>query len=106
MEDLGQAAYLLGIEIHTSNTHIQLSQKQFAKKIIEKFQLQDSKIYPTPSPTTDDVSNLENKKQILHNTEQTTYRAIIGSLLYLTNETRPEISFTIQKLSQFVNKAT
>ncbi|XP_019181628.1 PREDICTED: uncharacterized protein LOC109176678 [Ipomoea nil] len=59
----------------------------------------DAKPAKTPCITGQKLTNLEGK--LLESPE--IYRKLVGKLLYLTN-TRPDITFAVQHLSQFVDK--
>jgi hypothetical protein len=59
-----------------------------------------SECEPTPTPY-DPSKLLKKNRRIVR--DQLIYSQIIGSLMYLASTTRPNISFTISKLSRFVS---
>ena len=57
----------------------------------------DCKVMNTPMTTSLKLSNVDTSEAV----DATLYRQIIGSLMYLTN-TRPDICFVVNTLSQFM----
>ena len=107
LTDLGPVHWLLGIKISRNRTNrtISLSQKTYINSILTRFALADVKAYATPivpgviysrgdSPT----SNTEEASM-----KTVPYREAIGSLMYASVATRPDISFAVSTLSQFLN---
>jgi hypothetical protein len=68
------------------------------EKILSCFSYKDNK----PSPTPYDLS-LVLQKNKRNGRDQLRYSQFIGSLMYLTSATRPDISFAMSKLSQFTS---
>lgn len=98
---MGAPHYFLGFELIPTPTGMLLSQHKFIREILEKFEMEGAK----PSPTSlSPIATL-----MLHDgtlaTYSTYYMKIIGALQYL-NLTRPDLSFAINKLSQFMHKPT
>jgi hypothetical protein len=97
MKDLGLMHYLLGLEVWQSPERIFLNQGKYAVEILKRFDMLDCKSMNTP---------MEAKLKLLVDTlseliDATLYRQIIGSLMYLMN-TRPDICFFVNTLSQFL----
>jgi hypothetical protein len=97
MKDLGLMHYFLGLEVWQSPTRIFLNQGKYTVEILKRFDMLECKPMNT---------HMEAKLQLLVNTlsdliDATLYRQIIGSLMYLMN-TRPDICFAVNTLSQFL----
>jgi hypothetical protein len=97
MKYLGLMNYFLGLEVWQSPERIFLNQGKYTVKILKRFDMLECKPMNTP---------MEAKMKLLVNTssdliDATLYRQIIGSLMYLTN-TRPNICFAVNTLSQFL----
>ena len=103
MKDLGQISYFLGIEFNVSKGCIKMHQTNYAKMILEKYDMIDCKPKQTPCP-------LGLNKELGNNSpslsENTLYRQIIGSLMYLMTNTRPDICYIVSFLSQFMVNPT
>jgi hypothetical protein len=67
------------------------------EKVLSRFGFSDC----APSSTPYD-SNVILRKNSRISRDQLRYSQIIGSLMYLASATRPDISFAVSKLSQFV----
>lgn len=94
VKDLGPAHFFLGVEISRDKNGFQLSQSKHIRDLIARARMSFSRPISTPmaldydaSATSEPVSN------------PTFYRSIIGGLQYL-NFTRPDISFTVNKVCQ------
>jgi hypothetical protein len=97
MKDLGLMHYFLGFEVWQSQERIFLNQGKCAVEILKRFDMLECKSMNTP---------METKLKLLVDTsseliDAMLYRQIIGSLMYLTN-TRPNICFSMNTLSQFL----
>lgn len=83
------------------NHSMLVHQQYYIEKVIKKFELHNAKIAPTPMENnikyckagTCDVQNEE--------TISVPYKQAIGSLIYVSNGTRPDISFAVSKLASY-----
>jgi hypothetical protein len=87
MKDLGEAYVILNIKLHKNENGITLSQSHYVEKIPSRFGFENSKSYPNPYDPS--LKLRKNKRQ---GVEQLRYSQIVGSLMYLTSATRPDIS--------------
>ncbi|KAL9225890.1 hypothetical protein vseg_001766 [Gypsophila vaccaria] len=101
MKDLGRLKYFLGIEVARSASGIFLCQRKYALDILAETGLMGSKPASTPME--------ENHKLALASdalmTDPARYRRLVGRLIYLTI-TRPELSYSVHILSQFMQNPT
>jgi Reverse transcriptase (RNA-dependent DNA polymerase) len=96
--DLGEVKEFLCMCILQKEKDIHLDQRDYLDKVLEHFSMTNAKSAPTPLPS-NWVPQLNKGKaspELLRN-----YQSIIGSLLYLTIGTRPDIAFAVTKLAQF-----
>src|SRR5271156_4042183 len=89
MSLMGELTYFLGFQIRQLNDGIFLSQSTYAKELVKKFGLEDSKSTRTPMGSTVKIAKDNEGASV----DSTLYRSIIGSLLYLT-ASHPDISFS------------
>jgi hypothetical protein len=97
MKNLGIMHYFLGLEVWQSLERIFLNQGKYMVKILKRFDMLECNSMNTP---------MEAKLKLLVDTSSnlidvTLYKQIIGSLMYLMN-TRPDICFVVNTLSQFL----
>ncbi|XP_069143559.1 uncharacterized mitochondrial protein AtMg00810-like [Solanum lycopersicum] len=109
MKDLVVLKYFIGIEFTRSAAGILMHQRKYTLELIAEVGLTAAKPAGTPidinvkltSKLYDEhVKKAESDEPLI---DQTTYQKIIGKLLYL-NMTRPDISFSTQTLSQFLQQ--
>ena len=94
MKDLGPLKYFLGIEFVQENGAIKLSQTRYIKKLLGKFGMLDSRPRATPCEAKPEIVNADSHPLNVK------YREVVGSLIYLMTCTRPDISWTVTRLSQ------
>lgn len=96
MKDLGPISCCLGIEVKRDRRakSMKLTQTRYINKVLSKFNMVDCKIASTP---------LENKCKLnpAENNIDVPFQELIGSLMYLSVCTRPDISHSVSYLSQF-----
>jgi len=97
MKDLGPLKYFLGLEVHTYSSGIFLNQQKYTHDLIGLAGLQDSPSVDTPMEV--NVKYRSEEGDLL--VDPTMFRQLVGSLNYLTI-TRPDISFAVQQVSQFL----
>ncbi|XP_019434964.1 PREDICTED: uncharacterized protein LOC109341489 [Lupinus angustifolius] len=100
LKQLGPLDYFLGIQVkHQKNGYLFLSQAKYISDLLERANLSTSKPFPTP------MAN--NCKLTKHGTDffedPTFYRSIVGALQYATI-TRPDITYCVNKVFQFLDK--
>ncbi|XP_014522362.1 uncharacterized protein LOC106778876 [Vigna radiata var. radiata] len=101
IKNLGELKYFLGLEVARSKRGIHLCQRKYALDILEETGMEGCKPFTTPFLR--DTSPLYKLDSYLD--DPGPYRRLIGKLLYLTN-TRPDLCYTINLLSQFMQSPT
>ena len=96
--DLGEVKEFLRMRVERHGQTIKLDQRDYLKKVLERFSMINAKPAPTPLPTGQNPKAATDKalSKLLSD-----YQSIIGSLLYLMIGTRPDIAFAVTKLAQF-----
>ncbi|XP_010531643.1 PREDICTED: uncharacterized protein LOC104807900 [Tarenaya hassleriana] len=101
LKDLGMLSYFLGVEASRSDTGILLTQRKYIGDILSRARMSEAKPVATPMAASSRLTVVSGSAL----SEPTEYRAIVGSLQYLSL-TRPDISFAVNKLSQFMHSPT
>jgi histone deacetylase 1/2 len=103
LKDLGELHYFLGIEVSKVRNGILLTQEKYANDILERVGMSQCKPVNSPMSTSEKLSRYEGS--ILGPKDATNYRSVVGALQYLTL-TRPDISFAVNKVCQFLHAPT
>ncbi|KAI3830073.1 hypothetical protein L1987_04206 [Smallanthus sonchifolius] len=104
IKDLGLLKYFLGIEVLKSEKGICLSQRKYCLDLLTEFGLLGCKPVNIPIEQNYIVtSKCASDDQVLDNISG--YQKLIGKLIYLSH-TRPDISYSVHYLSQFMHCPT
>ncbi|KAK6117407.1 hypothetical protein DH2020_048863 [Rehmannia glutinosa] len=102
LKTMGEVNYFLGLEAtRTSHGSIFLNQSKYLRDLLAKTHLENCKSMSTPMALNLELA-LGDSAELA---DPSPYRSTIGALQYLTL-TRPDISFAINKLSQFLKNPT
>ena len=100
IKDLGDLRYFLGFEIARSKKGIMMNQRKYALELLTDASLLACK----PATALDNLVKLSSTGSVSF-IDVHAYKRLIGRLMYLTN-TRPDITCSVQQLSQFFDKPT
>ena len=105
MKDMGEAYYVIGIEIFRDRSQglLGLSQKAYINKVLERFRMDKCSTSPVPIQKGDKFSLMQCPKNDLERKqmENIPYASIVGSLMYAQTCTRPDISFAVGMLGRY-----
>ena len=99
MKDLGLMHYFLGLEVWQRHKDIFLGQAKYTIDILKRFRMLNWKSISIPIDA--NLKMLRDSASDSNLIDPTMYCQLIGSLIYLTN-TRPDICFVVNALSQFM----
>jgi hypothetical protein len=100
LKDLGPLHYFLGVEVKHTTEGLCLSQSKYTHDLLDSVGMLLCKDVTTPLPTTSKI--LAHEGVLLSPDDATNYRSIMGALQYLTF-TRPDISFSVNKICQYLH---
>ena len=99
---VGPLSHYLGMDVEKKKDgSIFIGQKSYAKQVLKKFQMWDAEPVSIPMDMNQQLSSELHKSQEI---KSVPYREVIGSLLFLANVSQPDISFAVNKVSQYVEK--
>lgn len=87
----------LGMEIERNEDGLKLKQEKYASSILQRFNMSEAN--PTPTPMI-----FSNCNEAEADESGYPYREAVGSLLYLANKTRPDISYAVSYESRSLNE--
>jgi hypothetical protein len=105
MKDLGEAIFVLGIEIHRDRVKgvLELSQKTYIEKVLKKFSMHKCSISPAPIVKGDRYGDFQCPKNQyeIDQMKMVPYASVVGSLQYAQVCTRPDIAYVTGLLGGF-----
>lgn len=84
----------LGLEIERGPDGIKLSQQNYSEKILETYNMNDAKSVDTPLLANSGINDTGKR------TKSFPFKEAVGSFLYLTAKTRPDLSFAVTYCSR------
>jgi hypothetical protein len=96
MSMTGELNFFLGLQIKQTEEGIMIHQQKYIKELIKKYKLENAKTNNTPMGIATRLDEDPSGTCI----DQSMYRGMIGSLLYLTTS-RPDISFSVGLCARF-----
>jgi len=102
LKDMGQLHFFfLGMEVIPTTTSLFLSQHKYIRDLLTKMNMHGAKKVTILLSTTTVLKLIDGTSSV----DCTEYKSVIGAMQYLSL-TRPDISFAVNKLSQFMHKPT
>ena len=102
-DDRGDLEWFLGMRILKTEKGINIDQEKYTQNILEQFNMQDCKPSKTPAENNLKLEVAQEDSARVHSHE---FRSLVGSLLYLAKQTRPDIVWITNVLSRFMNDPT
>src|ERR1044072_8017197 len=90
MSLVGELSYFLGLQVKQMEDSMVVSQSKYARGLVKKFGLESASHKRTPAATHIKISKEEKGEDV----DQSLYRSMLGSLLYLT-ASRPDITYVV-----------
>jgi hypothetical protein len=102
MKDLGEAKFVLGINItrDRATRTLVIDQEHYIRDMLEEHGLDSGRTVATPA---DGYANLVTKEPGEPAADVKEFQKLLGKLNWLVRASRPDIAFVVQKLSQFAH---
>ena len=105
MKDLGDLNMIIGIKIIRDSNGISMNQEKYINAIVDRFNMHDA--YDAYIPMLSTIKFTSYMDPLYDpddlTVEDIPYRQAVGALLYATQCTRPDINFSVSKMSQYMN---
>ncbi|CAL1359030.1 unnamed protein product [Linum trigynum] len=101
LKEMGEVSYFLGLEVHRSSQGLFVSQRKYILDLLDSAGFSDC--VPCSTPMEQNLKLSRDQGEVM--SDQSVYRSLVGSLIYLTH-TRPNISYAVQVVSQYMGRAT
>ena len=102
VKDLGQLSSILGVQVKIAPDHIWIGQPGYTTRILEKYGMKDAKPMATPVNISEKLNNETESPPF----DPKCYQSAVGSLIYLSNWTRPDITFAVNNVARFCASPT
>ena len=102
VKDLGELTSFLGVQVKQSSDGIWIGQPGYTSRILDKYQMKDAKPVSTPV----DISSKMNIDSDSPPVDELLYQSAVGSLLYLSSWTRPDIAFAVNTVAKYNSNPT
>ena len=105
MKDLGELHYFLGVKViqDRKKGNIWIGQPVYTENTLQKFGMENAKPISTPVAVN---TKLMLKTEDSEYFDKETYQSAVGSLLYLSTRTRPDITFAVNNVARFSSNPT
>ena len=104
MKDNKELTGFLGINVERNEKEMTLDQEFYVENMLKRFGMQDCKPVTTPMVTESKKKIIkeekEEKEEEKNQIETTRYQSAIGSLIYLSVATRPDIAYAVNQAAQ------
>ena len=97
----GPAKHFCGIQVLRDSKSIQLCQSDYISDLLTRFNMVDCKIAKTPMAG--ELLPSQSEHQDAEVAAKIPYREIVGSLMFLMTQTRPDLAFVLSSLSRHLH---
>ena len=100
--DMGTLHHFLGMKItYADSGDIWIGQPTYVRDVLKKFGMDDSKPVATPVESGNKLVKATDDDELV---DTELYQSAVGSLLYLSTKTRPDIAYAVGNVARFSSK--
>ena len=104
IKDMGKLHHFLGVKIvYMKENKIWIGQQTYTTEILKKFQMENSKPVSTPTEHGTKLAKTSTESRLV---DQEKYQSAVGSLLYLSTRTRPDIAYAVSSVARYSSQPT
>ncbi|MBW0510230.1 hypothetical protein O181_049945 [Austropuccinia psidii MF-1] len=104
IKDIGAADLMLGVKVTQQEDLISLDQQHFLKSLLDLYGMGDCRPVSTPLIPNQHLSSASEEELSSFNALGVSYQSAIGSINYHRAATRPDLSYAVSSLSQFLER--
>ncbi|KAF2359200.1 Reverse transcriptase RNA-dependent DNA polymerase [Trinorchestia longiramus] len=101
MKDLGKLSYFLGVSVMQTKNEVFLEQSAYTKALLSRFGMDKANSVATPVDV--NVEPVTTSDEV-EECDKDLYQSAVGSLLYLSTRTRPDITFAVNNVAKYCSK--
>lgn len=100
---VGNANRFVGLQIarNRENKSMLIHQSDYVEKILKKFKMKDAKAVSVPADPHNILMPVDNENEIEN---RSPYQEAVGSLMFLSVVSRPDITYAVNTVAKFLNK--
>lgn len=99
--ELGPISFILGMRIQQEQKRFLVSQEDFIKSSLKKFNLEDIKLSCTPMEARLKLEPAAEGDSLV---DSTLYHGLVGTLIYLSTCSRPDITYCVGQVARFAER--
>ena len=105
MKDLGRLHHLLGLKVVQDDMKgdVWIGQSIYIERVLERYGMENAKSVGTPVDVSSKLVYADDEDEVI---DSGVYKSAVGSLLYLSTGTRPDIAFAVSMVAKFSSKLT
>ena len=110
VKDQGLLNSYLGVKVEQTLDAVKIHQTRYCEEILERYQFQDA--HPSSIPMEKNMrlsvkeTEKDRRKQAPASGKKFPCRELVGSLMYMTTCTRPDLAYCVGQLSRYVRNPT
>ena len=103
IKDLGLFRYFLGISVEQVEEGVWIGQPNYTRELLRRYGMEECKPVGTPMNTSQQLTQAKDGEESV---DRTRYQSLIGSVMYLSVCTRPDITYSVSNLAKFSQHPT
>ena len=96
--DMGPLHYFLGVKVIQNDQGVWIGQPSYIRTLLSKFRMDDCNPVETPADVSLKLKKAEENEAL---SDKELYQSAVGSILYVSTRTRPDISYAIGSCARF-----
>ena len=100
VKDMGELHYFLGVKVvrDKESGDVWIGQPAYATSVLQKYGMENVKAVNTPVDTSTKLMKAKEDEECV---DQQCYQSAVGSLLYLSSSTRPDITYAVSTVAKY-----